>query len=79
MALRLTRRLSERGDRVRSLIRNPAHASDVQAAGERVRIPVPREEGVRETRQPITTIRKRIAERLLDSQNTTATLTTVLV
>lgn len=41
-----------------------------------VPIQVPREEGVRETRQPMTTIRKRIAERLLDSQNTTATLTT---
>jgi len=41
-----------------------------------VPISVPREEGVRETRQPMTTIRKRIAERLLDSQNTTATLTT---
>ena len=33
VALRLTRRLRERGDAVRSLIRNPAHASDVQAAG----------------------------------------------
>lgn len=31
---------------------------------------------VRETRQPMTMIRKRIAERLLESQNTTATLTT---
>ena len=30
----------------------------------------------RETRQPMTMIRKRIAERLLESQNTTATLTT---
>ena len=30
----------------------------------------------RSTRQPLTPIRKRIAERLLDSQNTTATLTT---
>jgi len=37
---------------------------------------VPREDGVRETRQPMSMIRKRIAERLLDSQNTTATLTT---
>jgi uncharacterized protein YbjT (DUF2867 family) len=33
VALRLTRRLCERGDTVRSLIRNPAHASDVEAAG----------------------------------------------
>jgi uncharacterized protein YbjT (DUF2867 family) len=33
VALRLTRRLTERGDRVRSLIRNPDHASDVRAAG----------------------------------------------
>jgi nucleoside-diphosphate-sugar epimerase len=33
VALRLTRRLRERGDAVRSLIRNPAHAADVQAAG----------------------------------------------
>jgi 2-oxoglutarate dehydrogenase E2 component (dihydrolipoamide succinyltransferase) len=41
-----------------------------------VPIPVPREAGVRETRQPMSMIRKRIAERLLDSQNTTATLTT---
>jgi 2-oxoglutarate dehydrogenase E2 component (dihydrolipoamide succinyltransferase) len=41
-----------------------------------VEIPQPREGGVRETRQPMSMIRKRIAERLLDSQNTTATLTT---
>jgi 2-oxoglutarate dehydrogenase E2 component (dihydrolipoamide succinyltransferase) len=41
-----------------------------------VPIPVPREEGLRETRQPMSMIRKRIAERLLESQNTTATLTT---
>ncbi len=33
IALLLTRLLSERGDRVRSLIRNPAHAGDVEAAG----------------------------------------------
>ena len=33
IALRLTRRLSERGDEVTSLIRNPAHAEDVRAAG----------------------------------------------
>jgi uncharacterized protein YbjT (DUF2867 family) len=33
VALRLTRVLYERGDHVRSLIRNPAHASDVEAAG----------------------------------------------
>ena len=32
--------------------------------------------GARETRRPMSTIRKRIAERLLESQNTTATLTT---
>lgn len=36
----------------------------------------PARSGERETRQPMTTIRKRIAERLLASQNTTATLTT---
>ena len=41
-----------------------------------VDIPQPREAGVRETRQPMSMIRKRIAERLLESQNTTATLTT---
>jgi uncharacterized protein YbjT (DUF2867 family) len=33
IALRLARVLSERGDRVRSLIRNPDHAGDVRAAG----------------------------------------------
>ena len=33
IALLLTRLLNERGDRVRSLIRNPAHAADVEAAG----------------------------------------------
>ena len=33
IALLLTRILSERGDRVRSLIRNPQHAADVEAAG----------------------------------------------
>jgi uncharacterized protein YbjT (DUF2867 family) len=33
IALLLSRMLSERGDRVRSLIRNPAHAADVEAAG----------------------------------------------
>jgi uncharacterized protein YbjT (DUF2867 family) len=33
IALRLTRLLQERGDRVRSLIRNPAHAADITAAG----------------------------------------------
>ena len=33
IALRLTRLLSERGDRVRGLIRNPDHAGDVEAAG----------------------------------------------
>jgi nucleoside-diphosphate-sugar epimerase len=33
VALRLTRLLYERGDRVRSLIRNPAHAADVENAG----------------------------------------------
>jgi uncharacterized protein YbjT (DUF2867 family) len=33
VALRLTRLLHERGDRVRSLIRAPAHAGDVEAAG----------------------------------------------
>jgi 2-oxoglutarate dehydrogenase E2 component (dihydrolipoamide succinyltransferase) len=33
-------------------------------------------DGPRETRQPMTMIRKRTAERLLESQNTTATLTT---
>jgi uncharacterized protein YbjT (DUF2867 family) len=33
VALRLTRLLRDRGDRVRSLIRNPAHVVDVEAAG----------------------------------------------
>ncbi|MEA2323591.1 MAG: hypothetical protein QOF29_1801 [bacterium] len=33
VALRLTQRLRERGDAVRSLIRNPAHGDDVRAAG----------------------------------------------
>src|SRR5690349_3643854 len=33
IALRLTRILSERGDRVRSVIRNPDHAADVSDAG----------------------------------------------
>jgi uncharacterized protein YbjT (DUF2867 family) len=33
VALRLERLLSERGDRVRALIRNPDHAADVEAAG----------------------------------------------
>jgi uncharacterized protein YbjT (DUF2867 family) len=33
IALRLTRLLRERGDEVRSLIRNPDHADDVRAAG----------------------------------------------
>lgn len=33
VALRLTRLLSERGDHVRSLIRNPDHVADVEAAG----------------------------------------------
>lgn len=33
IALRLARVLSERGDRVRSLIRNPDHADDVRATG----------------------------------------------
>jgi uncharacterized protein YbjT (DUF2867 family) len=33
IALHLTRLLSERGDRVRSLIRNPDHSGDVEAAG----------------------------------------------
>ena len=33
MAMRLARLLSERGDRVRSLIRNADHAGDVEAAG----------------------------------------------
>jgi uncharacterized protein YbjT (DUF2867 family) len=33
VALRLARRLSERGDRVRSLIRNPDHSADVEDAG----------------------------------------------
>jgi uncharacterized protein YbjT (DUF2867 family) len=33
IALRLTRLLSERGDQVRSLIRNPDHADDVRDAG----------------------------------------------
>lgn len=33
IALRLTRKLAERGDDVRSLIRNPDHADDIKAAG----------------------------------------------
>ena len=33
VALRLTRELTRRGDRVRSLIRNPAHAADVRESG----------------------------------------------
>ncbi|MET0817623.1 MAG: SDR family oxidoreductase, partial [Solirubrobacteraceae bacterium] len=33
IALRLTRLLNERGDQVRSLIRNPDHADDVREAG----------------------------------------------
>jgi uncharacterized protein YbjT (DUF2867 family) len=33
IALRLARLLSERGDEVRSLIRNPDHAGDIEAAG----------------------------------------------
>src|SRR4051812_31393296 len=33
VAMRLTRLLSERGDNVRSLIRNPDHVGDVEAAG----------------------------------------------
>ena len=33
IALRLAGLLDERGDRVRSLIRNPAHAADIEAAG----------------------------------------------
>ena len=33
IALRLTRRLAERGDSVRSLIRNPAHEDDIREAG----------------------------------------------
>ncbi len=33
VALRLARELTGRGDRVRSLIRNPAHAEDVRATG----------------------------------------------
>jgi uncharacterized protein YbjT (DUF2867 family) len=33
IALRLARLLADRGDRVRSLIRNPDHADDVRAAG----------------------------------------------
>lgn len=33
VALRLTRQLTRRGDRVRSLIRDPAHAADVREAG----------------------------------------------
>lgn len=36
----------------------------------------PKSDAARETRQPMTMIRRRIAERLLESQNTTATLTT---
>jgi 2-oxoglutarate dehydrogenase E2 component (dihydrolipoamide succinyltransferase) len=39
-------------------------------------VPRPLSASQRSTRQPMTPIRRRIAERLLDSQNTTATLTT---
>jgi len=41
-----------------------------------VDVKLPRTTGVRETRTPMSTIRKRIAERLLESQSSTATLTT---
>jgi len=41
-----------------------------------VDVAMPRSSMPRETRTPMTTIRKRIAERLLQSQSTTATLTT---
>ena len=60
--------------------RKPAGAGEdkslTKVTAQVVPIPVPREEGVRETRQPMSMIRKRIGERLLESQNTTATLTT---
>ena len=36
LALRLARLLSQRGDRVRSLVRNPDHRADVEAAGAEV-------------------------------------------
>ena len=39
-------------------------------------LPPPRAPGERESRQPMSMIRRRTAERLLESQNTTATLTT---
>jgi 2-oxoglutarate dehydrogenase E2 component (dihydrolipoamide succinyltransferase) len=41
-----------------------------------VDVKLPRTDSPRETRTPMSTIRKRIASRLLESQNTTATLTT---
>ena len=42
-----------------------------------VAMPAPRKvDGQRQTREPMSMIRRRIAERLLESQNTTATLTT---
>ncbi len=56
---------------------SPAVKTDLtKVTAQVVSIPQPRESGVRETRQPMTMIRKRIAERLLESQNSTATLTT---
>ncbi len=54
----------------------PADKSLANVTAQVVPIQMPREAGVRETRQPMSMIRKRIAERLLDSKNTTATLTT---
>ena len=33
IALHLARRLTDRGDEVRSLIRNPDHAEDIEATG----------------------------------------------
>ena len=33
IALRLLKRLADRGDRARGLIRNPDHAADLEAAG----------------------------------------------
>lgn len=47
-----------------------------QSKPEKLATDVPRSQGERETRHPMSMIRRRIAERLLESQNTTATLTT---
>jgi 2-oxoglutarate dehydrogenase E2 component (dihydrolipoamide succinyltransferase) len=72
-------RSQETGDRKQEAQVNGPKATDKSLANvtaQVVPIQMPREGGVRETRQPMSMIRKRIAERLLESQNSTATLTT---